>query len=117
MTMAHGICPTCQQEIRLTGLTPQRQVIAAHQFQGNKCEGSGSQSYEITRSSDMGSTKADAATWIPRVTTWIVVAAVCLLVLWLQVSCVARNISDGGRMDRAVAYICKSWVKAANEHT
>jgi hypothetical protein len=47
---------------------------------------------------------------------WLVLAAICLFVLWIPVSCVAGNISDGRRIDAAVSFECQQWVKAAKEH-
>jgi hypothetical protein len=92
-------CPVCRRQVGV-----ESGLLAVHETNGSRCVGSGIHAGAPPKSAK------------PTVTNWLVFAAVCLLVLWLPVSCVAGNISDGGRMDRAVAYICQSWVKAANEH-
>ena len=68
MTNARGVCPTCLKERRLT---PQRQVLATHTFDGVKCEGSGSKPSKITRlaSEPQGSSAAIPASIDTRIGT------------------------------------------------
>jgi hypothetical protein len=118
-TDSQATCPTCQ-----TTVSRQWGRLAEHDANGKRCSMSGADLRDglflkppgTAHESGQPNPGSTSASRQPTHRDWVVFTAISLLVLGALGSCVVGNNHDASRMDRAVAYTCQVWVKAAKEH-